>query len=128
MTEEQKVRICAEAAHEMNRVWCKTHGDTTQVTWDQAPVWQKASAINGVRGALNGNTPRQSHESWLKEKADAGWKFGPVKDADKKEHPCFVPYALLPPVQRAKDYLFVHTVKTTWEALNGIRADGQETP
>lgn len=36
----------------------------------------------------------------------AGWKYGPVKDPERKEHPCFVPYDGLPPEQRAKDYLF----------------------
>ena len=43
-----------------------------------------------------------------------GWKYGPVKDAQKKEHPCFLPYAELPPEQKAKDYLFravVHALK-----------------
>ena len=39
-------------------------------------------------------------------KADEGWKYGPVKDADKKEHPCFLPYHNLPLEQRMKDYLF----------------------
>jgi len=47
-----------------------------------------------------------SHEQWLKEKRDNGWKYGPVKDPDKKEHPCFVPFDKLPREQQAKDYLF----------------------
>jgi hypothetical protein len=51
-------------------------------------------------------TPENSHESWLAEKAAAGWKFGPKKDPEKKEHPCFRPYAELPADQKAKDYLF----------------------
>lgn len=122
MTEQQKLEIAAEAAHEINRVWCKAHGDDSQPLWENAPDWQRTSAINGVRGVvIDGNTPRQSHESWLKEKADTGWKFGAVKDPEKKEHPCFVPYDELPPAQKAKDFLFVSTVKTTWEALSGIR-------
>jgi hypothetical protein len=50
--------------------------------------------------------PAASHESWLAEKEATGWKYGPVKDADKKEHPCFVPYNELPPAQQSKDYLF----------------------
>jgi hypothetical protein len=54
--------------------------------------------------------PDASHNSWLEEKRSAGWTFGPVKDADKKEHPCFVPYDQLPAEQKAKDYLFKQTV------------------
>ena len=36
-----------------------------------------------------------AHEA-NREEAD-GWKYGPVKDPEKKEHPCFVPYDDLPP-------------------------------
>jgi len=42
--------------------------------------------------------------------AGLGWKYGAVKDADKKEHPCFVPYEELPKEQQAKDHLFKATV------------------
>ena len=30
----------------------------------------------------------------------------PVKDADKKEHPCLVPYEQLPTEQKVKDAIF----------------------
>lgn len=45
-------------------------------------------------------------DSWLEEKRAAGWTYGPVKDAEKKEHPCFVLYEALPADQQAKDHLF----------------------
>ena len=35
-----------------------------------------------------------------------------TKDAEKKTHPCIVPYSDLPVVQRAKDYLFREVVHT----------------
>jgi len=117
MTEEQRIERCAQAAHEMNRIYCQANGDDSQPTWEAAPDWQKSSAINGVRGALSGNTPEQSHESWLAEKSATGWKYGLVKDPEKKEHPCFVPYAELPPAQQQKDHLFIATVKAMFEAL-----------
>ena len=81
--------------------------------------WQKSSAINGVSGALSGNTPEQSHESWLAEKRTTGWKYGPIKNPEAKEHPCFVPYAALPPSQRAKDDVFIAVVKAMGDALLG---------
>lgn len=114
---EQKIDACARAAHEVNRAYCVAIGDTSQVVWEDAPDWQKTSARNGVAGVLKGNSPEQSHESWLAEKKATGWKHGPVKDPEKKEHPCFVPYAELPPEQRAKDLLFVTTVRTVAQAL-----------
>lgn len=109
---------CARAAHEVNRSYCIAIGDTSQPSWENAPEWQKKSARIGVEGALKGNTPKQSHESWLKEKEADGWKFGAVKNAVTKEHPCFVPYEELPPAQQVKDNLFINTVQTMAIALS----------
>lgn len=52
-----------------------------------------------------------SHNSWMAEKLSDGWTYGPVKDVEKKEHPCMVPYGDLPALQRYKDALFVTIVK-----------------
>lgn len=101
---------CARAAHEANRAYCLALGDNSQPAWEAAPEWQKSSARNGVRGAIAGNNPKQSHEAWMAEKLANGWKFGPVKDAEKKEHPCMVPYEELPAEQRAKDSIFLSVV------------------
>ena len=111
------VARCAEAAHEMNRIYCEAHGDFSHAHFDNAQDWQKQSVLNGVPGALAGNTPEQSHESWLAEKAATGWKYGPVKDPEKKEHPCFLPYAQLPPEQKRKDELFLLAVHSMAKVL-----------
>ena len=104
MNDEQIARV----AHEVNRAYCLALGDTSQVPWDEAPEWQRNSAINGVAFHRSNPDagPDHSHNEWLREKRADGWKFGPVKDAEKKEHPCFVPYDDLPTEQKAKDYLF----------------------
>ena len=112
------LEACARASHEANRAYCLALGDTSQEGWDNAPDWQKSSALNGVRGAIAGNTPEQSHELWLAEKKATGWTYGPVKDPDKKQHPCFVPYAELPAAQRAKDHVFVTVVRAVHAALS----------
>jgi hypothetical protein len=108
----------AKVCHEANRAYCATIGDNSQPAWEEAPDWQKQSAIKGVEFHLtalrSGNkpSPSASHESWLAEKREAGWKFGPVKDAEKKEHPCFIPYDGLPVEQRLKDYIFSGIVES----------------
>ncbi len=112
------IEACARAAHEVNRAYCLALGDTSQPPWESAPDWQKSSAMKGVAGALAGNTPEQSHQCWLEEKAATGWKFGPVKDPEKKEHPCMVPYAELPADQRVKDELFLATVRAMSAAFS----------
>lgn len=122
---KEKIEACARAAHEANRAYCLATGDTSQLSWEDAPDWQRSSAINGVAGVLAGNTPEQSHESWLKEKRETGWLYGPVKDPEKKEHPCFVPYDRLPPEQRQKDHVFVGVVSAMARALGLEIAEGR---
>jgi hypothetical protein len=107
------VEVAARAAHEQNRHYCQMLGDNSQLSWENAPQWQKDSAIAGVKAIIANpdTTPEQSHEGWLALKASEGWKYGPVKDPEKKEHPCFVPYAELPEEQRAKDDIFGKVVR-----------------
>lgn len=108
--------------HETNRAYCATIGDRSQPVWDDAPNWQKQSAITGVKFHVDHldkglePSPMASHNSWLEEKRKDGWTYGPVKDAAKKTHPCFLPYDGLPMDQRLKDYLFVGVVKAFWTA------------
>lgn len=107
-----KVEDIAKICHETNRAYCETLGDASQVGWSEAPDWQRESAISGVKFHLDNLNagPSGSHENWLKEKLAAGWKVGPVKNPETKEHPCCVPYSELPADQRRKDALFVAIV------------------
>lgn len=108
----------AQVAHETNAAYCRTIGDNSQPAWSEAPLWQTLSAIDGVKFHMEAYakgskpSPSASHDNWLAQKRADGWKFGPVKDADKKEHPCFVPYEQLPIEQRMKDYLFSAVVES----------------
>lgn len=111
-----EIQIIARVCHEANRAYCQSIGDDSQVPWNDAPQWQKDSAIRGVLFHMTNPdaTPENSHESWLEEKRANGWTYGEVKDAEKKTHPCFRPYAELPQEQRSKDYIFraiVHAMK-----------------
>lgn len=104
LTKEAVAKIC----HEANRALCTGLGDFSQPTWEGAPEWQKQSAITGVQFNLdNPDAPASaSHDSWLEEKRKDGWKYGPIKLPDHKEHPCFIPYEGLPLDQQVKDHLF----------------------
>lgn len=104
MSPEHIARVC----HEINRAYCFSIGDDSQPSWEDAPDWQKDSAIAGVKAHLDNPdmTPEQSHESWIEHKRADGWSWGPKKDPEKKEHPCFCRYDQLPQEQRTKDYLF----------------------
>jgi hypothetical protein len=105
---EKNLQLIAKTCHEANRAYCQSIGDNSQPSWEDAPDWQKDSAINGVKFHLAnpGATPENSHECWMAQKVQEGWVFGPEKNPEKKEHPCMVPYNELPQEQRSKDYIF----------------------
>lgn len=102
----------AQVCHELNKAYCLALGDDSQVEFIDAPEWQVQSAVNGVQFHLDNPEAgtADSHESWYKEKYEAGWTWGPVKDEALKEHPCMVAYDLLPVEQKAKDFIFRQTV------------------
>ena len=103
-----KIQEIASVCHEANRELCNALRDDSQQSWMASPEWQRASAIAGVKFCLdNPKAPASAnHNAWLKQKKAEGWVYGEVKDAEKKTHPCIVPYKDLPPEQQAKDHLF----------------------
>lgn len=109
----QIARVC----HEANRAYCETLGDFSQPLWQDAPEWQRQSAIHGVLSHWAQHEqarepwPRTIHEFWLKGKHESGWKYGAVKDQAKKEHPGIVPYEELPESEKLKDCIFSGIVK-----------------
>lgn len=106
------VNSIAMICHEANRAYCKSIGDNSQLPWEEAADWQRESSIENVKYHLQHPEAKasHSHNSWLKQKIDSGWKYGPVKDGDKKEHPCIVPYEQLPESEKKKDSLFLAVV------------------
>lgn len=103
----------ARMAHEVNAFYCHITGDDSATPWNEAPDWQKDSAIAGVKFTLQypDAGPAAQHESWMALKASEGWTYGEKKDPEQKKHPCMVPYDQLPIHQQRKDYLFAAVVK-----------------
>lgn len=103
-----KVEDIARVCHEANRGLCETHGDRSQVPWDDAPQWQRESCVNGVEFVLANPDAGDAaqHDNWSVQKFADGWVYGPTKDPERKTHPCLVPFSDLPPEQQAKDRLF----------------------
>lgn len=103
-----KIEQIAAICHEANRALCIYFGDLSQEHWENAPDWQRESAIHGVEFQRDNPTApaSASHANWFSEKLRDGWKYGPIKSTNRKEHPYMVPFDELPPHQQAKDHLF----------------------
>jgi len=123
------VESIAEVCHETNRAYCSVTGDDSQPPWYGAPEWQRDSAIKGVKFHLaNPNAkPEDSHNNWLEQKVAEGWTYGPVKNPEKKEHPCLVPYNGLPMAQQVKDALFIGVVRALEGALPKATESSKES-
>lgn len=122
LTEDEIVSI-AEVTHEANAAYCRSLGDVTQSPWEAAPKWQRDSAIAGVKFHLDRieknlpEDPEASHNNWMKQKLDEGWKYGSTKLPEKKEHHCLVSFEKLPLEQQRKDVLFENVVRAlVWKA------------
>ena len=109
----ETARVC----HEANRAYCETLGDHSQPRWEDAPEWQRSSAIKGVEfcGASDGRRELREVTVLVGQKPQKA-AYGPVKDANLKTHPCFMPYDGLPLDQRMKDYIFAAIVEAFFTA------------
>jgi hypothetical protein len=104
----KKVAHIAAICHQANKIWCQINGDYSQGQWSEAEQWQRDSAMNGVKFRLENPNALESaqHDAWMEEKIAQGWVYGEVKDAEKKTHPCLVPFEELPLFQQKKNKLF----------------------
>lgn len=106
------ILIAARTAHEVNRVYCQSLGDDSQLPWDEASEDQRASCIAGVTLIAKHpqTTSAQSHSCWMAHKLSQGWVPGPKNEA-AKTHPCLLPYDQLPEDQKLKDAFFTAVVR-----------------
>ena len=109
---EKQIENIAKVCHNANKAFCEVNNDPSQKDWEQAEEWQRNSAIAGVKYRLENPTAPTSaqHDAWMADKVADGWAYGETKDAEKKTHPCIVPYDELPDFQKQKDALFVGIV------------------
>jgi hypothetical protein len=121
----------AQVAYEVCRLYDHVFEAGTLPDGGIDPPWSKVpekgpggktSVRTSVQHIANNpaSTAKDSHTSWMNDKlaecnpdgTPAPWKYGEVKNAAKKEHPCLVDYEKLPVVQRVRDRLFVATVRS----------------
>lgn len=76
---------------------------------DREPEFQKQflDVIEMMCGPDRKTDPEELHDDWVRAYADMGWKYGPVRDAEKREHPDMVSFADLPWRERNKDEVFI---------------------
>ncbi len=55
---------------------------------------------------------KNAHDHWAKKRLEEGWKYGPNRDDDRKEHPNLIPYeALSEPEKEYDRQMAIETLK-----------------
>jgi len=56
---------------------------------------------------------RNTHDVWAHNRLADGWRWGSERNDEQKEHPCLVPYELLPESEKSIDRaIAIETLKT----------------
>ena len=86
------------------------------------------SLKQGVQFALENPdmTSEENHHNWMKMKLSQGWKYGKVKDLEKKIHPDLVPFDDLPEIEKKKDLMDRLMNKLAEELWNDISNKTEE--
>lgn len=60
---------------------------------------------------------RNVHEVWAQTRIREGWSYGPMRNDELKQHPCLVPYDVLPDSEREYDR---HTALETLKLISSL--------
>jgi len=123
MEHDEAVVAAARAAHEANRVLCEALGQSHYGSWEECPQEIRDSVLSGVEEVRKhpGRTPRESHQAWADWKRAQGWKAGPEKSVERKEHPNLVPFEELPVAEQSKDSIFLAVTRAVLSAHGELR-------
>jgi hypothetical protein len=104
----------AMIAHEVIRALQIAHNEEgIALPWTEVSQDIRDSCKIGVKRVYDNPeiTVEELHDSWMQTKLEQGWTYGPVRNAELKQHHCLVPYDQLSAHDKSKDLLFLNTVK-----------------
>lgn len=68
-----------------------------------APVGTTNVKLPEELTALAEAIAKNVHDVWAQNRMNEGWTYGPVRNDEKRETPCLVPYEQLPEEEKAYD-------------------------
>ena len=73
------------------------------MTYQPRPIDTSAVTLNAEILALTEQLSRHAHDVWAAERLRLGWKYGPSRNDERREHPSLVPYDELPESEKQFD-------------------------
>jgi hypothetical protein len=77
--------------------------DQTSNNYTPTPVDTTNIQLPEELMALAEAISKNVHEVWAQNRINEGWTYGPVRDDQKRQTPCLVPYDQLPEEEKAYD-------------------------
>src|SRR5688572_5046642 len=68
-----------------------------------APIPTGAVQLSEDLLSLVEDLSRNAHDVWAFRRTTEGWRWGPKRDDDRKEHPCLIPYSELTESEKDMD-------------------------
>ena len=98
------------------------------MSYEPQPIDTTHVTLSAAIHQLTEQLAENAHEHWARQRLAEGWTYGPTRDEVKKEHPCLVPYAALPDVEKQYDRLTaMETLKTIVALGYRLEQPGQYT-
>jgi hypothetical protein len=88
------------------------------VSYEPKPIDTSGVTLPEEIRQLTERLAENNHDVWARQRLAEGWRFGPSRHDDRKEHPGLVPYDRLPEVEKQYDR------NTALETLKAILALG----
>lgn len=73
------------------------------MTYQPSPIDTSRVRLSAEVEQLTELLSRNAHEVWARQRLAEGWRYGPRRDDDRKEHPGLVPYEQLSESERVFD-------------------------
>lgn len=90
----------------------------TAMTYQPKPINTSRIRLRADILELTEILARNTHDIWARQRIAQGWRYGPKRDDDSKEHPCLVAYDELPESEKEYDR------QTVLETVKAILALG----
>ena len=81
--------------------------NTSDKNYVPEPIDTSDVKLSGDLLELSKLLAKNNHEVWARQRMKDGWRFGPARNDQRREHPSLVPYEKLPELEKKYDDIVV---------------------
>lgn len=73
------------------------------MNYEPEPIDTAQVQLTPALAELTERLAKNAHDLWARRRLGEGWRLGPRRDDERKQHPCLVPYEDLPESEKEYD-------------------------